>query len=171
MQVSFKGILSTYLASENSVQIQIPDKFEKARKIEDILNRTNENDKTYSDSEKIRIRLMAKKAIWDYREPSEFQDEEYNKQAGIYRLTARDAIYYCTGQDIEPAKELKRELKNKGASKEEKQAAIKAFVQERTKDGNWGFFTMDSTTGDRYDIFGVGESKKEKYFGTAFVKL
>ena len=98
--------------------------------------------------------------------------EEYMKEAGIYRLPARDAIYYCTGSDIEPAKKLHQEIKEKGLNREQRQEAISKFIEERTKDGNnTGYIIFDSTDGRRYDIFAFGEAKKGHTFTSDFLEL
>lgn len=98
--------------------------------------------------------------------------EDYMKEAGMYRLTARDAIYYCTGSDIEPAKKLHREIKEKGLNKEERQRAISEFIDERTKNGNnSGFVIMDSSDGRRYDLFGFGEAREKYPFTADFLEL
>ncbi len=171
MQVSFTGILKAYLASENSIKKPIEKKFKKAKRVEDVLN-CKEDYRTYTFEEQRKMLLSAKKAIRDYKVPDAENGEEYMKEAGVYRLTARDAIYYCTGSDIEPAKQLQKEIAEKALSKEERQKAVSEFIQERTKDGdNSGFIIMDSTDGRRYDMFGFGEAKKGFVFTSDFFEL
>lgn len=171
MQVSFTGILKAYLSSENSIQTPIERKFAKAKKVEDVLNRKDDF-RVYPVNEQMKMLLMAKSSIRDYKEPNSDMGEEYMKQAGIYRLTARDAIYYCTGSDIEAAKQLQKEIKEKGLNKQERQEAVSKFIEERTKDGdNAGFFILDSSDGMRYDIFAFGEAKKGHTFTSGFLEL
>ena len=171
MQVSFTGILKAYLSSENSVQNPIEKKFLKAKRVEDVFNR-QDGFRTYTESEQMKMLFSAKKAIKDYKEPNTSMGEDYMKEAGMYRLTARDAIYYCTGSDIEPAKKLHREIKEKGLNKEERQRAISEFIDERTKNGsNSGFVIMDSSDGRRYDLFGFGEAREKYPFTADFLEL
>lgn len=171
MQVSFTGILKAYLSSENSVQKPIEKKFLKAKRVEDVFNRQDDF-RTYTVSEQMKMLFSAKKAIRDYKEPNTSMGEDYMKEAGMYRLTARDAIYYCTGSDIEPAKKLHREIKEKGLNKEERQRAISEFIDERTKNGsNSGFVIMDSSDGRRYDLFGFGEAREKYPFTADFLEL
>ncbi len=171
MQVSFTGILKGYLSSENSIQVPINKKFAKAKRVEDVFN-AEYDFRTYTRNEQKKMILMAKSAIRDYKEPDPERGEEYQKEAGIYRLTARDAIYYCTGSDIEAAKNLQKELDEKRLKGKERQDAVSKFIDERTKDGdNTGFFIMDSSDGKRYDVFAFGESKKGYTFSSNFLEL
>ena len=171
MQVSFTGILKAYLSSENSVQKPIEKKFLKAKRVEDVFNRQDDF-RTYTVSEQMKMLFSAKKAIKDYKEPNTSMREDYMEEAGMYPLSARDAIYYCTGSDIEPAKKLHREIKEKGLNKEERQRAISEFIDERTKNGsNSGFVIMDSSDGRRYDLFGFGEAREKYPFTADFLEL
>ena len=112
MQVSFTGILKAYLSSENSIQTPIERKFAKAKRVEDVLNRKDDF-RVYPVNEQMKMLLMAKSSIRDYKEPNSDMGEEYMKQAVINRLIAMVAIFYCTVSDIVAAKQMQKEIKVK----------------------------------------------------------
>lgn len=169
MQVTFTGILKANIPSENTAHLPIAEKYKKAGALEDVLN--GKPSDLYTESQGKKLRLLAKKTVRDYKEPNERMGEDYNKEAGIYRLTARDAIYYCTGSDIESAKNLNAKLRDSALNKNEKQDEIQKFVSERAKKGNTGFFIMDSADGDKFDIIGMGAAQEGKPFSCDFIYL
>ena len=160
MQVSFCGILKAIIPNENTVHAPIKNRFSKMKNVEDVLN-CKESD-VYNKNESMKLRLFAQRTVRDYKTTNPYASEEENKQAGLLRLTTREGIFYCTGVDIELAKKKQQEIKDKGLVGKEKDEELKNFIKERQQESSSGFISVDSTDGERLNIFIMGSGKDEK---------
>lgn len=166
MPVSFCGILKANITSENSNHIQIRDRYKKMTALENVFN--NKPTDVYTDSEKNKLKCLMKKAVKDYQDPAYAENES---EAGVYRITARDAIYYFTGKDIEKAKNKKDELISSNLSRFEKEEEMKRFIEEKEQSTDWGFYIADSCNGRRYDMIGIGCAAGSNQFNCDFINL